>query len=31
LVNRKKIVIEENDIEKAVDKLLEYLKSDGVL
>jgi len=31
IVNRKKIVIEESDIDKAVDKLLEYLKADGVL
>lgn len=31
IVNRKKIVIEESDIDKAVDKLLEYLKADGVI
>lgn len=31
IVNRKRIVIEESDINKAVDKLIEYLKSDGVI
>ncbi|MEM1599581.1 MAG: electron transfer flavoprotein subunit beta/FixA family protein [Sulfolobaceae archaeon] len=31
IVNRKKIVIEENNIENAVDKLIEMLKAEGVL
>ncbi|WP_338598193.1 electron transfer flavoprotein subunit beta/FixA family protein [Sulfolobus tengchongensis] len=31
IVNRKKIIIEENDVNKAVDKLIEYLKADGVI
>ncbi len=31
VINRKGVVIEEESVEKAVDKLLEYLKSDGVI